>query len=169
MVLETIHNATHLSLSLSFSPSPFHGGILTLYSPSQLILTFHLLIKQVTTWVLVPSAVFPHLLLVAATKATLFRGHFPINVARTFVDTFNTKVTVFPWTAPTLYPRARLTVLALSSGSALGAAFDGVPFFPSRFWDVEDRIVLGYISRPFGLSLHVLGNVSPRLGPWALA
>ena len=60
------------------------------------------------------------------------------------------------------------TVLALSFGSALGAAFDGVPFFPSKFWDTEDRIVLGYISRPFGLSLHVLGDVSPRRGSWAL-
>jgi len=49
-----------------------------------------------------------------------------------------------------------------------GAAFDGVPFFPFKYWDAEDRIILGYISRPFGLSLHVLGNVSPRLGPWAL-
>ena len=53
----------------------------------------------------------------------------------------------------------------------MGAAFDGVPFLPSRFWDAEDdprfwdaedRIVLGYISRPFRLSLHVLGDVSPR-------
>ena len=60
------------------------------------------------------------------------------------------------------------TILALSFGSALRAAFDGVPFFPSKFWDVEDRIVLGYTSRPFGLSLHVLSNVSPQLGPWAL-
>ena len=60
------------------------------------------------------------------------------------------------------------TVLAFSFGSALGAAFDGVPFFSSKFWDAEDRIVLGYTSRPFGLLLHVLGNVSPRLGPWVL-
>ena len=58
-------------------------------------------------------------------------------------------------------------VLALSSRSALGAAFNGVPFFPSKFRDAEDRIVLGYTSRPYGLSLHVLGNVSLRLGPWA--
>ena len=50
----------------------------------------------------------------------------------------------------------------------MGAAFDGVSFFPSRFWDAEDRIVLGYVSRPFGLSLHVLRNVSPQRGPWAL-
>ena len=69
----------------------------------------------------------------------------------------------------TAFPLNRsYTVLALSSMSTLGAAFDGVPFFPSKFWDVEDRIVLGYTSRPFGLSLHVLGNVSPWLGPWAL-
>ena len=52
-------------------------------------------------------------------------------------------------------------VLALSSGSALGAAFDDMSFFPSKFWDAKDRIFLGYTSRPFGLSLHILGNVSP--------
>ena len=60
------------------------------------------------------------------------------------------------------------TVRAFSSGNALGAAFDSVSFFPSKYWDAEDRIILGYISRPFGLSLHVLDNVSSRLGPWAL-
>ena len=60
------------------------------------------------------------------------------------------------------------TVFALSSGSALGTAFNGVLLLPSRFWDAEDRIVLDYISRPFGLPLHVLGNASPRRGPWAL-
>ena len=48
------------------------------------------------------------------------------------------------------------------------AAFNGVSFFPSRFWDAEDRIVLGRIPKPFGLSLHVLGKVSPRCGPWTL-
>ena len=50
----------------------------------------------------------------------------------------------------------------------MGAAFDGVSFFPSRFWDAEDKIVLGCIPKPFGLSFHVLGNVSPRRGPWTL-
>ena len=56
---------------------PFSSGwILTLYSPSQLILTFHLLIRQVTIWVLVPSVAFPHFLLVAITEATLFKGLF---------------------------------------------------------------------------------------------
>ena len=57
---------------------PLSGGwILTLYSLSQLILTFHLLIRQVTIWVLVPSVTFPHFLLVAITEATLFKGLFP--------------------------------------------------------------------------------------------
>ena len=149
-------------------PPLSHGGIFTLYSLSQLILTFHLLIRQVTTWVLVPSVAFPHLLLVVVTETILFSGPFPINAAKTFVSAFNAEVTVFPWTAPTLYPHARPTVLALSSGSALGAAFNGVPFLPSRFWDAEDMVVLSYISKLFGLSLHVLGNVSPRHGPWAL-
>ena len=71
MVQKTIHNA------LVFPPSLSQGWILTLYITSQLILTFYLLIRQVTTRVLVPSAAFPHLLLVAVTEATLFRGLFP--------------------------------------------------------------------------------------------
>ena len=50
----------------------------------------------------------------------------------------------------------------------MGAAFDGVPFLSSRFWDAGDRIVLGYISKPFELSVHVLSNTSPRREPWAL-
>ena len=70
MVQETIHN------TLYFPPPSSHGWIFTLYSPSQLILTFHLLIRQVTTQVLVPSAAFPHFLLVAITETTLFRGFF---------------------------------------------------------------------------------------------
>uniref|UniRef100_A0A7N2LCP5 Uncharacterized protein n=1 Tax=Quercus lobata TaxID=97700 RepID=A0A7N2LCP5_QUELO len=35
-------------------------------------------------------------------------------------------------------------------------------------WDAEDRVILGCISRPFELSLHVLDNGSPQRGPWAL-
>ena len=55
----------------------FGAWILTLYSPSQLILTFYLSIKQVTTRVPISSASSPHLLLVAITETTLLRGLFP--------------------------------------------------------------------------------------------
>ena len=55
----------------------WHMNPYTLYNPSQLILTFHLSIRQVTTRVPVPSATSPHFLLVAITEATLFRGLFP--------------------------------------------------------------------------------------------
>ena len=41
-------------------------------------------------------------------------------------------------------------------------------FFPFKPWDVEDKVILGYISRLLGLSLLVLGNYSPRHGPWVL-
>ena len=37
-------------------------------------------------------------------------------------------------------------------------AFDDVPFFPSRIWDAENRIVIGNVSRLFELSLFVLGH-----------
>ena len=66
-----------MMLFIFFSPPSSRGWILTLYSHFQLILTFHLLIKQVTTRVLVPSTAFPHFLLVAITETTLFRGLFP--------------------------------------------------------------------------------------------
>ena len=36
-------------------------------------------------------------------------------------------------------------------------------FLLGVLWDAEDKIVLGYIHRPFGLSLYVLGNASPWL------
>ena len=56
---------------------PFLGAsAFSLYSPSQLILTFHLLIRQVPTRVPIPSAASPYFLLVALTKATLFRSLF---------------------------------------------------------------------------------------------
>ena len=66
-----------LIIPFTFCFPSFDAWILTLYSPSQLILTFHLLIKQVTTRVLVPSTASPHFLLVAITETTLFRGLFP--------------------------------------------------------------------------------------------
>ena len=61
------------------------GGSLTLYTSFQSIFTLHLLIVQVITLVLVPSATFPNPLWVVATKAALFRGHFLINAARMLV------------------------------------------------------------------------------------
>ena len=59
-------------------------------------------------------------------------------------------------------------LLAFSSEGALEAAFDDMSFFPFKSWDAEDRIILGYVSRLFGLSLLVLGNYPPQHGPWAL-
>ena len=64
---------------------PFPRGFLTLYTPFSLILALHLLIMQVATRVLVPSAAFPNFLWVAATKVVLFRGHFLINATKSLV------------------------------------------------------------------------------------
>ena len=58
---------------------PFFGtSAFTLYRLSQLILTFHPLIRQVPTRVLVPLATSPYFLLVTLTEATLFRSLFPL-------------------------------------------------------------------------------------------
>ena len=67
--------------SINFS-CPILGGFLTLYTSFPLILALHLLIMQVATWVLVPSATFSNFLWVAATKVILFRGHFLINAVK---------------------------------------------------------------------------------------
>ena len=118
-----MQTATVLSFFSSpalFSRSPIFGGSLTLYTSFQSILTLQLLIMQVITRVLVPSATFPNPLWVAATKAALFRGHFLINVARTLVgciqcrgDNFSLDYfcTIRLWVSYCTYP---------SPGSALG-------------------------------------------------
>ena len=64
---------------LAFFPSPFLGALtFTLYSPSWLILALHLLIRQVPTSVLVPSAVPSCFLLVAMIEVTLSRCLFSL-------------------------------------------------------------------------------------------
>ena len=59
-------------------------------------------------------------------------------------------------------------LLAFSSEGLLEAAFDDMSLFPLKSWDTEDRVILGCISKLFGLSLLVLGNYSPWRGPWVL-
>ena len=64
---------------LAFFPSPSFGvSTFTLYSPSWLILALHLLIRQVPTSILVPSAVLPCFLLVAMIEVTLSRRLFSL-------------------------------------------------------------------------------------------
>ena len=71
-----------MKLNVLIIPPPFLAPlfgtwILTLYSPSQLILTFHLSIRQIPTRVPVSSTVSSYFLLVAIIETTLFRGLFP--------------------------------------------------------------------------------------------
>ena len=83
--MQTAAVFSFFSLPALFPWSPILGGSLSLYTSFQSILTLHLLIVQVITRVLVPSATFPNPLWVATTKAALFRGPFLINAARTLV------------------------------------------------------------------------------------
>ena len=83
--MQTATVFSFFSLPALFPQSPILGGSLILYTFFQSILTLHLLIVQVITWVLVPSTTFPNPLWVTATKAALFRGPFLINAARTLV------------------------------------------------------------------------------------
>ena len=73
---------------------------------------------------------------------------------------FNANVTVSPWIASTPYAYGYPTVLILLLRVLWEAAFAGVLFSPLGIWDAENRIVLSNVSRPFGLSLSVLGRFS---------
>ena len=158
-----------LFLGLFFSPPPtfFGASAFTLYRPSQLILTLHLLIRQVPTRELVPSAT-PLLFVSCNDWSHTVQESFPINTASTFVGAFNTEVTSSPWTIYTPYPRISPILLAFSSEGALEVAFDDISTFLSKSWEAEDRVVLSCIYRPSGLSLFVLGNPYPRHRPWVL-
>ena len=100
----------NFSRILLSSPSwfsiPILGGSLILYISFQSILTLYLLIMQVITWVLVPSATFPNPLWAATTKTALFRGHFLFNEAKMLVGciqcggnsfSLNYSYTIPPW------------------------------------------------------------------------
>ena len=64
---------------MAIFPSPFLGALtFTLYSPSWLILTLHLLVRQVPTSVPVPSAVPSCFLLVATIEVALPRRLFSL-------------------------------------------------------------------------------------------
>ena len=160
-----------MKLNVLILPFPFLGALVsdplfvaqafTLYSPSRLILTLHLLIRQVPTRVPIPSAASPYFLLVAVIEITLFRSLFPsIWLGRLLAHSM-WRWRLFLEPLPLRTP----ILLAFSSGGALEAAFNDMSFFPFKSWDAEDRVILSCISRLFGLSLLVLGNYSPRHGP----
>ena len=67
---------------------------------------------------------------------------------------------VSPSIVPTPYAHEYPTVLVLLLGALWEAAFAGVPFFPPGIWDAKSRIVLGNVSRLFGLSSFVLSHFS---------
>ena len=73
---------------------------------------------------------------------------------------FNAEVTVSPWIAPAPYAYGYPTILIRFLGASWEAAFAGVLFSPFGIWGAENRIVLSNASRPFGLSLSVLGYFS---------
>ena len=127
------------------------------HSYLQLILALHLLIMQVTSRVLVPTAAFPNLLWVAATKAALFRGHFLINAARTFSCGHLMRRWQFLLEL-LLHQAIMADPLCLSFFLGCSAR---LPLMVCRFsllWSrfVENKIVLGDVSRQFGLSSFIL-------------
>ena len=133
-----------------------------------MILTLHLFIKQVPIRIPVPSAASPCFLLIALIEATLFRRLFSlIWLGRLWVHSMR-RWRIYLETTPTLYPHVGPILLASSSGSVLEAVFDKMSLFPLKSWDAEDMVILGCVSKLFGLSLLVISNYPPWHGPWAL-
>ena len=85
MKLNTTTTYIATLLFLPFFWSPPQGGSFPLYSPSWTLLTLHLLIIWVATWVLVPSDIPTDLLCVVVAKATLFRGLLHINAVKVLI------------------------------------------------------------------------------------
>ena len=82
--LKTLFKELHILILLPFLglpglDAPFPGAqVFALYSPSRLILTLHLFIKQAPIRIPVPSAASPCFLLVALTESTLFTRLFSL-------------------------------------------------------------------------------------------
>ena len=135
-----------------------------------MILALNLLIMQVATWVLVPSATFLNFLWVAATNIVLFRGHFLINAARLLGVGFNAEVTTSPGIAPPPCSHGWPTVLVLFFlGMPWEAVFKGMlPFLlmisVGRGQDCPRR----YLLAVWTLFVHLRVFLPPRHGPWAL-
>ena len=150
------------------SPSFFGALALALYIPSQLILTFHLLIRQIPIRVPVPLAASPHFLLVTITETTLFSGLFPSMWLGRLLTHSMRRWRFFLEPLPHCTP----VQVPFYSPFLLGALWR-LPLMtchssPFRPRDAKDRVILGCTSRPFGFSPLVIGNYSPRRGPWAL-
>ena len=78
-------------------------------------------------------------------------------------------MTAFLLSFVAILSRAPLSIDADVFGSSQNCSYAVLVIsFRNALGDAEDRIILGYVSKLLGLSLCVLGNFSPRLGPWAL-
>ena len=135
--MQAIIVSSFFSLPLPLLRSPFLEGSPTLYNSFQSILTLHLLIMQVITWVLVPSATFPNPLWAATTKTALFRGHFLFNEAKMLVGciqcggnsfSLNYSYTIPPWVSYCTCPFSR--------GALVGCLWRRAVL---SFWDLECR------------------------------
>ena len=149
-----------------FSSPRFGALTFTLYSLSRLILALHLLVRQVPTSVPIPSAVPPYFLLVAMNEVTLS--------SRLFSLTWSGRWRVHLMRMGRIYPEPVLhrtpTWIPFYSrflqGAFLATTIIETLLFPLKFWNVEDRLVLGGSSRHLGLphssSAHTLLGMGPK-------
>ena len=90
------------------------------------------------------------------------------NIALSDAEYLIAVMTAFPLSLVATLLRGLFPINAEVSSFSLNCSYPILTLFLGVPWDVENRIVLGRIFRPFGLPLHVLGNAYPQRGPWAL-
>ena len=158
-LLDTVWEALILDL---FSQPLFGASAFTLYRPSQLILTFHPLIRQVPTWVPVPSAASSCFLLVALTKTTLFRSLFSlIWLIRLWTHSMRRwRLLLEPFTLFTL------VWIPFCSPSFLRALWRlPLTIYRSFFWSLgKSRTGLSSAASMGHLVFHYLSSATPILG-----
>ena len=125
-----------------FSQPLFGSPTFPLYSPTWLILSFHLSVRQVLVSVPIPSTVSSYFLLVTKVEAYTVQTSFLINRIWTLAGTFNAEGTYFPWACHAPYFHVCFIPFTSHSKSCLGIAFTRMMVFSLKPRDAEDRVIL---------------------------
>ena len=154
---------------MAIFPSHFFGALtFTLYSLSWWILAIHLLIRQVPTSVLVPSAVLPCFLLVATIEVTLSRRLFSLTWSGRWRVHLMRRGRIYPDPVSHRTPMWVPFYSHFLKGAFFGGSHHRDVALPLEVLECRGQghpRLFHSTLRPFPF---VLGKYPPRHGPWAL-
>ena len=150
-----------------FSQPPFGSLTFPLYSPTWLILSFHLSVRQVLVSIPIPSTVSSYFLLVTKVEAYTIQTSFLVNRIWTWAGAFNAEGTYLPWACHASYFHVSFIPFTSPSKSCLGISFTRTMVFSLKPRGAEDRVILSRSPWHPGHRPFVLGIRHPRHGPRA--